>query len=428
MSAIIKLLSKFDDSGIRKAKSSFSGLGKTIGALGIGIGLTQITRGLSTAVENAQEDVISQRQLARQLTITAKATKQQVAAQEDYITKLSMTTGVVDDKLRPSFSVLLRATGSVRKSQELLNLSLDTSAGTGKDLEIVTKSIARAYGGNITGLQKLVPGIKKGSDAMGFLKEQFAGARETMANPFDQLTIAVDETKEKLGMALLPTVQTFVKYLISDVIPTVDQFFTDVANPKTDIGQAFAAFGDTVDIAQQNLKHFFAMMDPKKEGNAMSGFAASLEWIAVTLSSVIDGFTVLIAAGDKFSRGNYGEAAALLMARTDIGAMAVRNNIDVKDQIAAINKQTKAKGSGMFITDSQGGLSGVQDNVLFGSPKPKKAIVPLVFKSGMAGQTINNVTINVQGADPKSTVDALGKYVKQNGSLPFNLTKVGRTG
>jgi hypothetical protein len=40
----------------------------------------------------------------------------------------------------------------------------------------------------------------------------------------------------------------------------------------------------------------------------------------------------------------------------------------------------------------------------------------------------NNITINVQGADPKATVDALGKYLKQNGSLPFNFTngKAGR--
>ena len=33
---------------------------------------------------------------------------------------------------------------------------------------------------------------------------------------------------------------------------------------------------------------------------------------------------------------------------------------------------------------------------------------------------ITNVTINVQGADPKATVDALSKYLKQNGSLPFS--------
>jgi hypothetical protein len=40
--------------------------------------------------------------------------------------------------------------------------------------------------------------------------------------------------------------------------------------------------------------------------------------------------------------------------------------------------------------------------------------------------TTQNITINVTNADPKATVDALGKYVKQNGSLPFNLATTGK--
>jgi len=31
----------------------------------------------------------------------------------------------------------------------------------------------------------------------------------------------------------------------------------------------------------------------------------------------------------------------------------------------------------------------------------------------------NNVTINVSGADPNAVVDALTKYYRQNGTLPF---------
>jgi hypothetical protein len=35
--------------------------------------------------------------------------------------------------------------------------------------------------------------------------------------------------------------------------------------------------------------------------------------------------------------------------------------------------------------------------------------------------TTNNITINVQSADPQATVDALGRYVKNNGKLPKSL-------
>jgi hypothetical protein len=42
-----------------------------------------------------------------------------------------------------------------------------------------------------------------------------------------------------------------------------------------------------------------------------------------------------------------------------------------------------------------------------------------IFTSGKVPTTqTNNVTINVLSADPKATVDALGKYVKTNGNLP----------
>jgi len=42
MSVIVKLLSKFDDSGIKKAKHSFSGLHKALGAIGLGLGLKEV--------------------------------------------------------------------------------------------------------------------------------------------------------------------------------------------------------------------------------------------------------------------------------------------------------------------------------------------------------------------------------------------------
>lgn len=416
MSVIIKLLSKFDDSGLRKAKSGFGGLGKALGAVGIGFGISQIASELSNAVKNAQEDVISQKQLARQLKITANATDTQIAAQEDYITKLSMTTGVVDDKLRPAYGILLRATGSVSKAQELLGVSLDTSAGAQIGLEKVTKSVARAYGGNLTGLQKLVPGIKKGTDAMKFLKEQFQDARTTLANPFDQLQIAIDETKEKMGMVLLPTVQKVATYIIEEIVPAVDKFFEDVANPKTDISKAFKLFGETVATAGQNLGAFFAMMDPKNEGNSMAGFASALTWISITLGTITDGFLVLASAAQKVFSGDFNGALALMNAETSIGAMAIRNNMGVKETIDQINAKTMKTGSGLIVTGTTGDVGSRKENVIFGSPNAKLPKVPNVFKAGV---TTNNVTINVTNADPKATVNVLNKYFKQNGSLPL---------
>ncbi|NBQ97866.1 MAG: hypothetical protein EBU12_06525, partial [Microbacteriaceae bacterium] len=316
MALIASILSKFDDSGIRKAKSSFGGLKSALGAVGIGFGLKAITDELNQAVKNAQADVISQKQLARQLKITANATDQQVAAQEDYISKLSMATGVVDDELRPAYGVLLRATGSVTKAQKLLGISLDTSAGTGKNLEIVTKSIARAYGGNVSGLQKLVPGIKKGSDAMGFLEKQFAGARETLANPFDRLQNAVDETKEKIGMLLLPQVQKFADFMIEKVIPQVQKFLDDVSNPNTEAGKTFIeikkAVGDTI----QGVKDFFALFGG---GDAMEGFKNVASTLVKALPALLALKGILVLAKAGTSIANLAKAVGLIQAGNAVG-------------------------------------------------------------------------------------------------------------
>ena len=420
MSVIIKLLSKFDDSGLKKAKSGFGGLGKTLGAIGIGFSLKAITSELAQATKNAQADVISQKQLARQLTITANATDKQIAAQEEYITKLSMTTGVVDDELRPSFGVLLRATGSVTKAQELLNLSLDTSAGTGKGLEVITKSIARAYGGNVTGLQKLVPGIKKGTDAMKFLKDQFKGARETLANPFDQLTIAIDETKEKIGMALLPTVQTFAKYIIDEVVPKVEKFLDDVSNPKTEAGKTFIQIKDAIGEAIEAVKTFFGYFG---DGDAVKGFGNVVAGLLKALPALLalKGIFMLASAGKSIA--NLAKAIGLMT-----GASAV-------DTVVGGGTKGKGKmpllgtgallGLGMVLTLSGDTKLQTPEEAAQRTAERKANLKALQKNAGTfpglpQRPVTNNITINVQKADPKATVDALGTYLKQNGSLPYN--------
>jgi hypothetical protein len=421
MSVIIKLLSKFDNSGIRAAQKGFSGLSKTVGAIGIGFGLKAITSTLIDSAKAASADAKSTQLLNTQLIKNANATSKAITGNDKFIETLSLETGIMDDDLRPAMGKLVRATNDVDKAQGLLTLSLDAATVAGKPVETVAQAMARAFTGNKTALIKLFPALKESKDLFGDLEKIVGGAAIQQADPFMILTNSMDILKEKLGVIVLPLITGTIKEITKPggLIESVGKFFEDVANPKTDIGKAFRAFGDTVVIAGENLKAFFALMDPKGEGNAMSGFASSLTWVATTLQTITDGLLVFAGAWDQVTKGNFGEANALMSARTDVGAMAIRNRLTVADQIALINKTTKEKGSGMFITDSQGGLAGTQDRVLFGSPKAKIPKVPSVLTPKGISQT-NNVTINVLNADPKATVDALGKYIKTNGSLPYN--------
>lgn len=115
------------------------------------------------AVKSAIEDEKAAATLAKTLQQTTGATAKQTAAVEDYISKTQISTGVLDDELRPSLARLVRSTGDVTKAQKLQKLALDISAASGKDLNTVTMALAKANDGQLTGLKKL--GITLGSQA-----------------------------------------------------------------------------------------------------------------------------------------------------------------------------------------------------------------------------------------------------------------------
>jgi phage-related minor tail protein len=67
---------------------------------------------------------------------------------------------------------------------------------------------------------------------------------------------------------------------------------------------------------------------------------------------------------------------------------------------------------------ADGGIVTGPTLALIGEAGPE-AVVPLDRMGGMGG---NNVTINVQGADPNAVVDALRTYMFRNGSVPIRVS------
>ena len=132
----------------------------------------------------------------------------------DYISNLERQTGVLDDELRPAMDRLLRATGDITKSQELLSLALDISAGTGKSVAQVTQSLQKAYLGQTQALGRLGVGLSKAElTSSSFEKIQkrlttlFEGqaalAAETYIGKMNRLTVASNNAKETIGKDLI---------------------------------------------------------------------------------------------------------------------------------------------------------------------------------------------------------------------------------
>jgi hypothetical protein len=432
MAVIVKLLSKFDDSGIKKAKSSFGGLTKSLGAIGIGFGLKQMADGLLDAAKAASVDAKSMQLLNNQLVRNAGATDKQVEANNKFIDSLAMQVGIADDELRPAQARLARATGSTAKSQELLKLALDASAVSGRPLESVSTALAKAFNGNTTSLKRMFPELSKSKDVIGDLTQSVKGAAEEQANPFDRMNVAFGELQEKLGAVILPYLLDFIDTMMlpGGAIDQVGQFLEDVSDPDTEAGQLFVQVKDAVNETIGAVKTFFGYFG---DGNAITGFKNVASSLVTALPALLalKGIMTLASAGKSIA--NLAKAIALMT-----GGNAVEG------VVTGGGNKNKAKGGGLPLFGTAA-LTGV-GLVLMTSGDTKQetpqeqaqrilaqnAARKDLYKNagtypGLPQRPVtNNVTINVQNANPKAVVNALGKYVGQNGTLPFSLATAGK--
>ena len=104
------------------------------------------------SVKAAAEDETAQKKLEETLRNTTNATTEQIKSIDKYVTAQSIATATTDDEIRPALSRLLRATGDLNKSQELLTLSQEISIATGKPLEAVTNAVSKSFEGSNTAL------------------------------------------------------------------------------------------------------------------------------------------------------------------------------------------------------------------------------------------------------------------------------------
>jgi hypothetical protein len=425
MSVIIKLLSKFDDSGIRHAKKGFGSLNKTLGAVGIGLGLKQLTSGLMDAAKAASMDQKSTQLLNSQLTRNTKATKAQLTQNNKFIDSLSNQVGIVDDELRPAQARLARATGSVSKSQQLLKLAVDASVVSGKPLSKVSQDISKAFLGNTTALEKLFPKLKGSKDLFADLQKVVQGEAAAQASPFDKLNVAMDNLKEKLGMVILPYITDFIEQMMKPggAIDQVGKFLDDVSNPKTEAGKTFKDIKKAVSDTIGGVKDFFALFG---NGDAMKGFAN----IATNLIKMLP---ALLALKGIMTLASGGKAiASLVQAMTLIQG---KSAVSTAEQVSSLNPIVKIAVASQVATLMASSAAQQTVDTGLAAKGFKVNLANSAFTGAMAlpydasnpflprqpkSSAATNVTINVQGADPKATVDALSKYLKQNGSLPFS--------
>ncbi len=313
-----------------------------------------------------------------------------------------------------------------------MKLALDASATTGKPLALTARALSQAFAGNRTQLNRLFPTLKESKDLFGDLAKIVGGAAVEQADPFSKFNVAMDNLKEKLGTVILPYLVDFIDTMMmpGGAIDQVSKFLDDVSNPKTEAGKTFLQIKDAVAQTIDGVKEFFALFG---DGDAVKGIGNVASNLVKALPALLalKGIMTLASAGKSIA--NLAKAIGLMTGAKGVtggvpgvagaaGGAVLMNvaSVAITSQAATltaasiaqegINKQLGKTGQTSLLTAAT--FTGTQAIPFTRSSDLREALF------GMKRQPTTVVNLNVQNADPKATVDAVSKYVKQNGGLP----------
>jgi hypothetical protein len=333
----------------------------------------------------------------------------------------------MDDDLRPTMARFGNVTKNVKDAQKLLKITIDATAGSGKSQTKIANAVAKAYAGNTKSLQGMFPELMKSKDVLGDFAKTYEGMAAANADPFMKFNNSMDILKEKLGVIVLPLIISAIDEMNKPggLIDVVGKFFEDVANPKSDVGKTFQEIKDAVGQTIQGVKDFFALFGG---GDAMKGFANIATALIKMLPALLalKGIMMLASAGKAIQslvtammliQGKNTGGDVIAGAGKGKGLFGKLTSVPVLGSVAAVLSMS---GDARIPSESELNAQAEQNARTKANPFTSPSFIK------PQPTTTNNVTINVQGADPKTTVDALSKYVKTNGSLPFSLQTAGK--
>ena len=251
------------------------------------------------AAKAAIEDEAAAKLLERQLKATTNATDAQVKSTEAFVTKMSLASGTSDSELRPALGKLVRATGDLTKSQELLQLAQDISIQTGKPLSAVSDALGKSFNGQNTALNKLDPTmkdlIKSGAstdEIFAKLNETFGGASAEYAKTYEgqlkRVNVALDESKETIGAALLPALGGLLDFVNGTVVPGLSKM--------GDILQEEGIVGGLEKIFTGALDWLIGTGFPMLRDKLLELGGALVDWIAPRIVPMLQALGDFIAA------------------------------------------------------------------------------------------------------------------------------------
>jgi hypothetical protein len=386
--------------GLAKADNEIQGFGQKVGEFGKKVAAAFAVAAAAAVayagklavdgVKSAIEDEQAQLRLAAALKTATGATNAQITATEDYIRKTQLATGITDNELRASFQRLSVSTKDVTRSQDLLNLAIDISKGTGKELGTVVEALSKAYEGQDTRLVRLGIGITQAdAKAMDFtettkaLTNLYGGAAaanaETFQGRIDRLKQAFAEAQEEIGYRLLPFVEKFVDLIVNQVVPRLQEFaayFDPIKQAIKDNQEAFDAFGRFItDVIIPVL---------------VTGLGAALKTIGVIAGGIVDIIGKVISA---------------IQTAVDNAISGINRLISAYNAIPVLPNISQVGASAGVSTAASSGATAAAQTA---------TAAQLASGAARAGTTVNNIT--VQAVDSEGAARAVAKVINQSSS------------
>jgi hypothetical protein len=187
---------------------------------------------------------------------------------KNFISNLEKTSGVLDDKLRPAMQAFLTTTGSVTKAQELMQLAIDVSAGSGVDLVQVADDISQAFLGNTKSLKKYNLGLTQAElKSSNFnviqekLNQQFSGSNSALLDTYSGKVALIDvafaNMQETIGKGLVSSFELLAGDAgIGGATNAIEDFGTAVSETLMGLASLLSQlnfpklFGDNFDWVQ----------------------------------------------------------------------------------------------------------------------------------------------------------------------------------
>jgi hypothetical protein len=217
----INFLTKFDKRGLERATKELKGFDKVVatGSFRLKafakVGGVAAAAGLALFTKRSIEAALAQERLDKQLQLSLRSLDEEFRFPEvkGFLDSLERATNITGEQLVPAFRKLVSQTGDLQSAQFLLSTALDTSAGTGADLNSVLNAINKAATGNYKSIVSLGIGFTAAeAKAAGFTKiiqslDKYQGAAEKQTETFSgqlkSFQISAGKATETLGLGFL---------------------------------------------------------------------------------------------------------------------------------------------------------------------------------------------------------------------------------